>query len=92
MTEIIFIKLFIINVFNTTSLYNLYVFDIIDPGENSRLYYKPVQRISFNPFLPGGSPKNRQITQKNHNLLSKQQAIATQIPTQFKQKLVTIFI
>ena len=46
----------------------------------------------INPFLPGGSPKNRQITQKNHNHLSKQQAVATQIPTQFKQKLETIFI
>ena len=46
----------------------------------------------FNPFLPGGSPKNRQITQKNHNHLSKQQAVAAQIPTQFKQKLETIFI
>ena len=52
MTEINFIKLFIINVFNTTSLYNLYVFDIIDPGENSRLYYKPLQRVSFKRSLP----------------------------------------
>ena len=46
MTEIIFIKLYIINFFNTTSLYKT-LFDIIDPVENSRLYYEPVQRISF---------------------------------------------
>ena len=52
MTEIIFIKLFIINVFDTTSLYDLYVFDIIDPGENSRLYYKRVQRTSCKRSLP----------------------------------------
>ena len=40
------------------------------------------------PFLSGGSP----LTHKDHNHLSKQQAIATQIPTQFKQKLETTFI
>jgi len=49
-------------------------------------------REDLYPFLSGGSPKNRQITQKNQNHLSKQQAVATQIPTQLKQKLTTIFI
>jgi len=45
-----------------------------------------------NPFLSDGSPKNRQNTQRKHDHLNKQQAVATQIPTQFEQKLEILLI
>jgi len=43
-------------------------------------------------LLSGGSPKNRQKTQKKHDHPNKQQAVATLIPTQFKKKLKKILI
>ena len=60
--------------------------------EQSTIYDLSRPTLTTSENIRIRSPKNRQITQKNHNHLSKQQAVATQIPNQFKQKLVTIFI